>query len=282
MKKVLVIVGPTGVGKTDFSIELAQRFDAEIISGDSIQVFKHMDIGSGKIKKEEMKGIVHHGIDILSLKEKYSVADFQKQARDAIEDITSRKKVAMIVGGTGLYIKACLYDYEFESQEEVDEEKLKELEALSNEELHKKLQDIDPSQADKIHVNNRQRLIRACLIYEMHKITKTEQIEKQEHKLLYDALIIGCTMEREQLYQRINTRVSGMIEEGLKEEVEGLLEKGVSFDDHAMQGIGYREWKAYLMGLKQLMRLKEIYKRILVSLRSDSIHGSIIKWIHIG
>lgn len=245
MKKVVVLVGPTAVGKTSLSIELAKDLDAEIISGDSIQVFKDFTIGSGKIKQEEMMDVPHHCIDILEPKDKFSVADFQKIAREKIDEITMRNHLPMIVGGTGLYIKACIYDYEFNTQEEADEEIIKKLEAMNNEELVMELQKIDPEQAQAIHPNNRKRLIRALLIYEMTAVTKSDQIASQEHKPIYNAFIIGCTMDRATLYERINARVDMMVEEGLLDEIKGLLAQGVTFDDHAMQGIGYREWRSY-------------------------------------
>ncbi len=250
MKKVLVLVGPTGVGKTEFSIELAKKYNAEVISGDSIQVFKGLDIGSGKIKEEEMQGVLHHGLDILSFKESYSVADFQTFAKEKIDEIHAKGKLPMIVGGTGLYIKACLYDYVFEKQQEIDSDLLSKYEGMSNDDLYAYVQSIDPLQAQKIHINNRKRLLRAALIYDLHHETKSDQIAKQDHKLVYDAMIVGCTMERERLYQRINQRVEKMIEEGLEKEIQGLLDQGINFDDHAMQGIGYREWRDYFEKVK--------------------------------
>lgn len=245
MRKVVVVVGPTAVGKTALSIKLAKELDAEIISGDSIQVFKGFTIGSGKISEHEMQGIPHHGIDILESKEKYSVADFQTMAREKIADINDRGHMPMIVGGTGLYIKACIYDYEFNKQGEINEASIQKYEAMSSEELVMELQRVDPIQASVIHPNNRKRLIRALLIFELTQISKSDHIANQEHKPVYDAFVIGCTMDREALYQRINQRVDLMVKEGLEEEISTLLAQGVTFEDHAMQGIGYREWKKY-------------------------------------
>lgn len=259
MKKVVVLVGPTAVGKTALSIELAKQLNAEIISGDSIQVFKGFTIGSGKITEEEMMGVPHHCIDILEPTDKFSVADFQMIAREKIDEITNRNHLPMIVGGTGLYIKACIYDYEFSTQTEVDGNIMKRLEAMNNDELVMELQKIDPEQARVIHPNNRKRLIRALLIYEMTNETKSDQIASQEHKPIYDAFIVGCTMERETLYQRINQRVDKMVEDGLVEEINKLLEHGVTFEDHAMQGIGYREWKNYF---DKTMSLEEVVEEI--------------------
>lgn len=245
MKKVVVLVGPTAVGKTSLSIELAKVFDAEIISGDSIQVFKGFSIGSGKVTKEEMQGVVHHGIDILEPKDKYSVADFQSMAREKIDEITNKGHLPIIVGGTGLYIKACIYDYMFSKQGEVDESIVKKFEGMSNEELFLQLQKVDVEQSKIIHQNNRKRMIRALMIFEMTQTRMSEQIATQEHKPIYDAFIIGCTMDREALYDRINQRVELMVQDGLEDEIRGLINQGVTFEDHAMQGIGYREWQTY-------------------------------------
>lgn len=240
MKKVLVIAGPTASGKTSFSIELAKELKTEIISGDSIQVYKGLDIGSGKITEEEKKGIKHYLIDILDSKEQYSVADFQKEARKIIDDMNT---VPLIVGGTGLYLKACLYDYVFtdDGEDRVDPS----LEKYSNEELHAMLEKVDPIQAEKIHTNNRQRLLRSLTIFKMTGTPQSEHELNQQHEMIYDAFIACCTSEREVLYDRINKRVHRMIEQGLKEEVESLLHKGVTFQDPCMKGIGYREWKRY-------------------------------------
>ena len=248
MKQVLVLVGPTAIGKTDLSLAFAEAFNGEIISGDSVQIYKGLDIGSAKIRKEERKSIPHYLIDELSVTEEYSVYLFQQLARKKIEEIIAKGKLPIIVGGTGLYIKACLYDYVF-SEEETDERKVKEYEELSNEELAEKLMQVDPEALETIHTNNRKRLIRALVIAESGTETKTDRIQKQEHELLYDALIIGLTTERTQLYERINQRVLHMMEKGLKEEVNSLFyQYPLLFDFRSMHGIGYKEWKEYFQG----------------------------------
>lgn len=247
MKKVLVIAGPTAVGKSDFAVRLAEKFHLEIISGDSIQVYRGLDIGSGKIRKEEMRGIVHHLIDILPPTASYSAADFQSMARDIIDH---SDKGVIICGGTGLYLKACLYDYSF-NQEEDEPSCDPALEQYTNEQLYEMLQQSDPIQAQKIHVNNRRRLLRSLTI-QMRSGKPQSQLEKeQSHQMIYDTKIIGCTMERAALYERINRRVEMMYENGLKDEVEGLLNQGVTFEHQSMQGIGYKEWKPYFDGLVQ-------------------------------
>ena len=217
MKKVLVIAGPTASGKSALAVHLAKKFGGEVISGDSIQVYRGMDIGSGKVTEEEMQGIPHHLIDILDPRETYSAADFQRMARELIERID----VPIIAGGTGLYLKACLYDYDFSEEEDIplDECYL----TMDNHALHEALKEIDPKSAEKIHENNRRRVLRAIAIAKRTGMTKSEQEEKQSHQPMYDIFIAGCTMERSLLYDRINRRVTGMFEEGLEAEVRGLL-----------------------------------------------------------
>lgn len=243
MKKVIVVAGPTAVGKSDFAIEIAKRYGLEIISGDSIQVYRGLDIGSGKVTEKEMQGIKHHLIDILSPKESYSVSMFQSMARELMD---SSEKPMIICGGTGLYLKACLYDYTFEN--EAEEAYDPALDAYTNEQLYEMLKETDPMQAAKIHPNNRRRVMRSLTI-QKNTGKKQSDIEKeQKHELLYDAYIIGCTMEREHLYVRINKRVENMFSKGLEQEIKHLLDAGVCFEDTCMEGIGYKEWKDYFEG----------------------------------
>lgn len=258
---VLCIVGPTAVGKTKLSIELAKKLDGEIISGDSMQIYRTMDIGTAKATKEEQAGIPHHLIDEKNPDESYSVAEFQKTVRAKIADIKSRGKLPIIVGGTGLYIKSVLYDYEFAKESEskaVDEAKYGH---LSNEALYEKLAAIDAAGAKEIHPNNRKRVIRALEIYETSGIKKSEMIEQQEHKLIYDACLIGLTDERQALYERINKRVDKMYETGLVEEVRALYDQGISSEAQAIRAIGYKELYDYFKGLISLEESKELIKR---------------------
>lgn len=256
MQKVLVIVGPTASGKTSFGIKCAKKYNGEIISGDSIQIYRGLDIGSAKIKEEEKEGVVHHLIDIKDPKDNYSVKEFQERARNLIDDITSRGKLPIIVGGTGLYIKAVLYDYTFFDEQEKDDE----FKDLSNEDIYNILLKEDPKCLEKIHVNNRKRLVRALNILRKHGTGISEIKEKQEHKLIYDAKIIGLTKQREVLNEQINLRVDQMFNEGLKEEIDTLLKSGVNFEDQSMQGIGYKEFKDYYSGTKSLDEVKETIK----------------------
>ncbi|MEG0283794.1 MAG: tRNA (adenosine(37)-N6)-dimethylallyltransferase MiaA [Erysipelotrichaceae bacterium] len=249
MDKLLVIVGPTGVGKSKYSIELAKQLNGEIISGDAYQIYKAMSIGTAKITKEEMQGIPHYLVDELNFDHPYSVADFQRLARKHIETIISKGKLPIICGGTGLYIKAVLYDYVFE-KEEVDEEYKAQLKNYSNEELYEQLRIIDAKSLETIHINNRQRVERALMIAHSGKL-KSDIVDEQQHKLLYDATIIGLTLPREQLYDKINQRVNTMMETGLLSEIEQLLNTANKtnieevWNLQAMKGIGYKEWKNY-------------------------------------
>lgn len=257
MQKVLVITGPTAVGKSDFGISVAKELDGEIISGDSVQIYRGLDIGSGKITKEEMQGIRHYLIDTKDPFEDYSVAEFQKEARFLIDKIAADNHLPIIVGGTGLYIKAVLYDYEFNEEVIKDEE----YDDLSNEEIYEILKKVDPKCLDKIHINNRKRLIRALNIY--HKTNKGISAIKdaQKHEMIYDALIISLSTSREELYQRIDKRVDMMFEKGLEKEVETLLKKGLTFEYKALSAIGYRQFKDYFEGKITLNEVKELIKR---------------------
>lgn len=252
MKKVIVIAGPTASGKSDFAVELAQRLNGEVISGDSIQVYRGLDIGSGKITEEEKKGVRHYLIDILSPFDQYSAADFQKNARQIID---SSEKQMIICGGTGLYLKACLYDYAFQEEEEDTESA--EFEEMDNDSLYALLLKTDPLQAEKIHPNNRQRIIRSLTIARRTGRPQSEIVAEQKHEMIYDAFIAGCTMPRNELYERINLRVGQMFEAGLQREVEGLLSSGVTFDHPCMKGIGYREWRGYFNGDLSAEEVKE-------------------------
>lgn len=249
MNKVIVIVGPTSVGKTKMGVELAKKINGEVISGDSMQIYQGMDIGTAKVTKNEMDGIIHHLIDIKKPDEAYSVKDFQDEVRTCIADIASRGKTPIIVGGTGLYIKAALFDYEFNENEinhDVFKEKYKD---YSNEELHQHLRSIDEKSAEELHFNNRQRVLRAIEIYELTGEKKSEILAKQQHVCLYDAYFIGLTLDRDVLYQRINDRVDVMDKNGLENEVKELYESGYGRTLQSMKAIGYKEWFDYFEGL---------------------------------
>ncbi|MEH7504818.1 tRNA (adenosine(37)-N6)-dimethylallyltransferase MiaA [Neobacillus drentensis] len=249
-QKLLVIIGPTAVGKTKLSIEMAKRYNGEIISGDSMQIYRGMDIGTAKIKKDEMEGIAHYLIDIKEPFENFSVAEFQHLVRAKIGEIAKNGKLPIIVGGTGLYIQSVIYDYQFsdvpgdESYRLMLEERV---EKIGNEALYKELLEVDPGSASQIHQNNVRRVIRALEIFHLTGKTMQEFQSTQQPDLLYNTAIVGLSMEREKLYERINYRVDLMIEEGLIEEVKGLYQKGLR-DCQSIQAIGYKEIYAYLDG----------------------------------
>jgi tRNA dimethylallyltransferase len=262
-EKVIVLIGPTAVGKTNTSIELAKRFDCEIISGDSMQIYKRMDIGTAKISTSEMKGVPHHLIDIKNPEESFSVAEFQQLVRRKISDIHSRGKVPLIVGGTGLYIQAVLYDYQF-TETPGDAHYREELEAEhekhGSEWLHQKLFNVDPASAGNIHPNNTRRVIRALEIFHCTGKTMSEYQNGQTHELQYNVALIGLTMDRDKLYERINLRVDLMIQQGLLEEVKALYDDGVR-DVQSVQAIGYKELYDYFEGYVSMEQAIESLKQ---------------------
>lgn len=246
-EKLLVLIGPTAVGKTKMSIELAKHFNGEIISGDSMQVYRKMDIGTAKITPEEMEGIPHHLIDIKHPHESFSVAEFQQLVREKITQISNRGKLPMIVGGTGLYIQAVIYDYQFSDapSDELFRESLEKRAQLEgNEVIYNDLVKIDPIGAQQIHPNNLRRVIRALEIYHCTGKTMSDFQEKQIPDLLYDTALIGLTMERERLYERINERVEVMMDQGLLDEVKELYQSGLR-ECQSIQAIGYKELYDY-------------------------------------
>ncbi|WP_420488203.1 tRNA (adenosine(37)-N6)-dimethylallyltransferase MiaA [Gottfriedia acidiceleris] len=251
MQKVIVIVGPTAVGKTKLSIELAKAVDGEIINGDATQVYKELNIGAAKITEEEKEGIPHHLIDFLDPKDSFTVADFQTLAREKIKEIANRGKIPIIVGGTGLYIQSVLTKYEF-AEQEGDELLRNQLEgfamAFGNKALHDQLKEIDPESAKQIHMNNVRRVIRAIEVFKLTGQKFSETAFKKEPEYLYDAEIIGLSMDRELLYNRINLRVDLMLEEGLVDEAEMLYDKGIR-NCQSVQAIGYKELYDYFDGI---------------------------------
>ncbi len=234
-KKIIVIIGPTGVGKTKTSIELAKFFDGEIINADSMQIYKELNIGTAKIKEEEKENIPHHLFDVKETNEDYSIFNYQNDCRNKINEIYSRNKQVIIVGGTGLYIKSALYDYTFE--EEIESE---DFEELSTQELYEKLISLDKNII--IDNKNRRRLIRALNYYLIHNKSINENING--NNLLYDVIFIGLTTTREKLYEIINKRVDLMIENGLVDEVKKLYDNKV-YSKPIMNGIGYKELYKY-------------------------------------
>ena len=266
MKKPLVILtGPTAVGKTKASIGLAKAIGGEIISADSMQVYKQMDIGSAKIKPSEMEGIPHYLLDILEPDEEFHVVLFQQMAKQAIQKIYEKGKIPIIVGGTGFYIQAVLYDIDF-SEKEKDTSYREELEKLAQtkgaEYLHDLLREVDEKSAQDIHANNVKRVIRALEYFHQTGEKISEHNEEQRKKVSpYNFSYFVLNDEREHLYERINLRVDQMINEGLVREVQSLKEKGYTRDMVSMQGLGYKEMLDYLDNKCSLEEAVEIIKR---------------------
>jgi tRNA dimethylallyltransferase len=262
--RLLVLIGPTAVGKTRMSLEIAKAWNAEIISGDSMQVYKGMDIGTAKIREEEREGIPHHLIDICEPDYPFSVAEFQERCGDLIRDITARGKLPFIVGGTGLYVESVAYGYEFPdsgSDEAYREEQLQYAAKYGTEALHEKLRAVDPDSAQRLHPNDQRRVIRALEVHHLTGMTLSAQLAGQKKTSPYELCIIGLSMDRQVLYDRINKRVDAMIEEGLVEEVRRLLGSGVSEDCVAMQGLGYKEIALFLKQQLPLEDAVELLKR---------------------
>ncbi|MFB9762348.1 tRNA (adenosine(37)-N6)-dimethylallyltransferase MiaA [Ectobacillus funiculus] len=261
-EKVVVIIGPTAVGKTKLSIDMAKAFDGEIISGDSMQVYREMDIGTAKVTKEEMEGIPHYMIDIRDPDEPFSAAEFQQLVRMHIHDISKRGKLPIIVGGTGLYIQSVLYDYQF-SESPGDEAYRESLERLAETDgvgaVYDMLKHADSQSAERIHPNNVRRVIRALEILHTTGKTMSETLEGQQQILLYDTAIVGLTMARDKLYSRINQRVDLMMEQGLLEEVKSLYDQGLHHCQ-SIQAIGYKELYAYFEGITTLEEAVEALK----------------------
>lgn len=266
MKQPLVILtGPTAAGKTKLSIALAKAIDGEIISADSMQVYRRMDIGSAKIRPEEMEGIPHHLIDILDPVEDFNIVRFQSLAKKALKEIYGRNRIPIVAGGTGFYIQALLYDIDFTENEECPRIRL-ELEALAAEEgaeaLHELLKKADPKAADQIHVNNVKRVIRALEYYQLTGERISEHNEAQQQKESpYNAAYFVLNDARERLYARIDARVDAMLKEGLLEEVKALKAMGCSRGMVSMQGLGYKELLSYLEGELSFSEAVRILKR---------------------
>ncbi|MFL2120264.1 tRNA (adenosine(37)-N6)-dimethylallyltransferase MiaA [Marinilactibacillus psychrotolerans] len=248
-EKIIIIVGPTAVGKTNLSLSLAKKFNGEIISGDSMQIYKGLDIGTAKATNDERKEVTHYLIDEIDPSENYTVADFKSKAKKLIHDITAKGKVPIIVGGTGLYIESLLYNVSHGGQAEPNLTYRNSLEAFAEQngkdKLWEKLQSIDPKAAESIHYNNTRRVIRALEVYHSTgRLFSSLQMEKSEKEKLYDAYVVGLTTDRSLLYERINQRVDLMLQQGLIEEVKTLLET-VPITAQSVKGIGYKEFIPY-------------------------------------
>lgn len=249
MDKVIFIVGPTAVGKTDVSIQLAKALDGEIVSADSVQIYKKLNIGSAKPTLEEIDGVPHHLLDFVDPEISFSVSDYTRLAKEVIQEIRSRGKTPIVAGGTGLYVNALLYDMDF-GKTESDDEYRNTLEHIvdekGNEALHQMLEAIDPEAAEKIHANNVRRVIRALEVNKMTGKPMSDFASDPVPTDDYETVIIGLTRSRQMLYERINKRVDIMLSAGLIEEVKKLKKDGIDGRYQSMQGIGYKEVLEYL------------------------------------
>lgn len=263
-EKIYAVVGPTASGKTEYAIELAEKLDGEIVSCDSMQIYKYMDIGTAKPTPEERRRIKHHMIDIVSPSCNYSVADYVKDASLCLEDIISRGKTPILCGGTGLYVDSLLGNIKFEESERDDElrrELFEKAERDGGESVYDMLKEIDPESAERIHPNNIKRVVRAIEIYKTTGKTKTQLDKESIRESKYDSTIIGIELDRDVLYRRINDRVDKMIDIGLLQEAKRIYDMGFSRNCTAMQAIGYKELFDYFDGKSSLEEAVEKIKR---------------------
>ena len=268
MSKVICIVGPTASGKTGLAIELAKKIDAEVISADSMQIYKDLNVGTAKVTEEEAQGIPHHMINVCNVEDKFSVADFKSMCYDKIEEIQKRGKNVIIAGGTGLYVNAVVYNMNF-TEEETDTALRQELEQIAkekgNEYLHKMLRELDPKSAEEIHMNNVKRVIRAI---EMAKNVglKSEHMEAEKTRIAnekapYEFVVFCIEHEREYLYSRINLRVDLMIKDGILDEAKKVYDMKLPSNNTCMQAIGYKEFFPYFEGTATLEECIETLKK---------------------
>ncbi len=261
MKKVLIVAGPTASGKSALAVELAKKYNGEIISCDSMQIYKYLDVGTAKIKPEEMQGVGHHMLDVIMPGEEFSAWEYSVAAKELIEDITARGKLPVVVGGTGLYIESVIYPLNFSVNKDADVRARlqRELDEYGAEKLHERLKSLDPVDAEKIHPNNTKRLIRALEIIELSGGVKNKEELRTPQ---YDVCLITLEIPREELYKRIDERVERMFASGLEREVRDLLDKGlVTKDSQSMQAIGYKEFFPYFEGLRTLSEVKDEIKQ---------------------
>lgn len=265
MDKILIITGPTGVGKTRCSLDIAKEFNGEIISCDSFQIYKYLNIGTDKIRAEDMDGVVHHNLDFVDPAEDYNSSLFKERTKDLIKDIKSRNKLPILVGGTGLYIHSIIYGLDFSGGKPNYELRKKlndEIEENGLEYLYKQLIEIDENIKDLVDKNNKHRIIRAFEIYENTGDLPSKHLESfRNQKAAYDFLYIIINQDRQKLYENINSRVDQMFDQGLVHEIENLLKEGYNFDLKSFKAIGYKEFKDYFCGESSLDEVKEKIKQ---------------------
>lgn len=265
LRPVLVIVGPTAVGKTELSIQVAKRVGGEIISADSMQIYRGLDIGTAKPTLEERQGVPHHLLDVVDPSEEFSVAEYQRMADEVLQDIARRNRIPILVGGTGLYVRAVLEGFVFEGEGK-DPALRSHLQRLADKEgnkaLYDRLQAVDPATAARLHPNDRRRIIRALEVYHTTGKPLSVHLQRQKHRPpKYPSVKFGLYRERAQLYERINRRVDKMMKAGLLGEVRRLLDQGLSDDSTAMQALGYKELVGYLRGEYDLEEAIRLLKR---------------------
>ncbi len=264
-KPLIILTGPTAVGKTSLSIKLAKAVDGEIISADSMQIYKKMDIGTAKITREEMEGVPHYLVDELDPAQEFNVVVFQKMAKEAMERIYRRSKIPIVVGGTGFYIQALLYDIDFSEHDgkEIYREKLKkDQEQYGSQYLYDQLKKVDPEYAKTVHANNIKKVIRALEYYEEtgQKLSSHNLLQRQKESPYWAAYLV-LNDDRQRLYERIDQRVDEMIRQGLIEEVRGLIAEGYTKDMVSMQGLGYKEFFDYFDNKISLEEVISLIKR---------------------
>ncbi len=260
---LLVIVGPTATGKTEISVRTALRLNAEIISADSMLVYRYMDIGTAKPTPEERMGVPHHMIDVADPDEMFNAAKYTSYVKDVLQGIEKRKKLPMLVGGTGLYVKAVIYGYNFSkagADPALRESLARECKAAGKAALYERLKKVDPETASRLHVNDVKRIVRALEVYHLTGKTLSESACREEEPL-FNLLVYGLMMDRKTLYNRIENRVDKMLEQGLVEEVKGLLARGYSPALTSMQGLGYKEIILYLTGKLSLEEAVSLLKK---------------------
>ncbi len=287
--RLLALIGPTAVGKTSYSLHIAKAWNAEIISGDSMQVYRGMDIGTAKLPPEDRQGIPHHMLDICEPEHAFSAAEFQERCRSLILDIDARGRLPFLVGGTGLYVESLCYEYEFSTAGSDDAfrgEMQRFAETRGAEALHARLRSVDPASADRLHPNDLRRVIRALEIQHLTGETMSSQLEGQKKRTPYELCIVGLTMDRQRLYDRVDQRVDLMMEEGLGDEVRRLLERGVPESAVAMQGLGYKELVPYVKGERTLEEAVYLLKRDTRHFAKRQLswfrHMKDIEWVDVG
>ncbi len=264
-QRLVLIAGPTASGKTALAVKLARRLNGEVISADSMQVYRGMDIGTAKTTKEEMEGVPHHLIDIVNPDEEWNVRLFQQRAKRAVSQITERGRVPIVCGGTGFYLRALLYDAAFDDEEgqpALRKRLERNMERYGEAALHERLAAVDPVSAERIHAHNRKRVLRALEYSLLHGRPFSEYNDEQRKKEpFYDFVFFALDRERSRLYERIDRRVEGMIRRGLVEEVRGLLEKGYDPSLVSMQGLGYKEVVPLIQGTRSLEETVRVIQR---------------------